>query len=47
MPNNNIPSTAVNSANGNRNSNKRNSNIVVTRGNIKHNGFLNDQNNGV
>jgi len=45
MSNNNYgPSTAGNSGGSNRNSNKRNSNIVMTRGIINHNGFLNDPN---
>lgn len=45
MSNNNYgPSTAGNSGGSNRTSNKRNSNIVMTRGIINHNGFMNDPN---
>lgn len=45
MSNNNYgPSSASNSGGSNRNSSKRNSNIVMTRGMINHNGFLNDPN---
>jgi hypothetical protein len=43
--NNYGPQTASNNGgNNNRNQSKRNSNIIMTRGMINHNGFLNDAN---
>jgi hypothetical protein len=41
---NNYGPSSANSGGSNRNSTKRNSNIVMTRGMINHNGFLNDPN---